>query len=119
MLGDGHGAAGDVNFLEGIFPDHVTGHITGDGHQGDAVHVGIGNPGDQVGRTRAAGGQNHPGFSRGTGVPVRRIASALFIHGENVPNSVAVIVKSIVNIQHRTSRIAENGIDPLLYEDMD
>ena len=41
----------DVGFLEGAFADHRLGHLACNSHQRHRIHVGIGDAGDQVGRS--------------------------------------------------------------------
>ena len=54
-------------------------HLAGDGHHGHAVHVGVGDAGDQVGGARTRGGQADPHLARGAGVAVGRVAGALLV----------------------------------------
>ena len=56
VLGDRHRDAGDVGFLEGVGADQRRGHLAGDRDDGDGVHLGVGDRGDQVGGARTRGG---------------------------------------------------------------
>ena len=56
VLGDAAADLDDGRFLEGVAADHGGAHLTGDGQQGNAVQLGVGDGGDQVGGPRAAGG---------------------------------------------------------------
>ena len=62
MLGDRHRDARDVHLLERISAQQIIGDIAGDGDHRNAVHVRGRDAGDQVGRSRAAGGQADPGL---------------------------------------------------------
>ena len=50
MLGDRPGDLDHRGLLERVRADDVGGHLAGDGHQRDRVHLGIGQSGDQVQR---------------------------------------------------------------------
>ena len=50
-------------------PIRLLGHLPGDRDDRHRVHVGVGDRGDQVGRTRAAGGHAHPDLPGGLRVP--------------------------------------------------
>ena len=112
-LGDGHGDARDVNFLEGVLAHEVFRHVAGDEHHGGRIHVGRGDARGKVGAPRAGGGKAHAHFAGGTGIAVRRVGSALLVRGQDVPDLAAVAVKLIINIQNGAAGVAENGIDAL------
>ena len=116
VLGDGHGDAGDENFLEAVLADIAGAHVAGEGHQGHAVHIGGGDAGDQVGGAGAAGGQHHAGAAGGPGVAVRRVAGALLVGGEHMADLVLALVQFVVEVQHRAARVAEQGIHALLHQ---
>ena len=84
VLDDGQGDAGDVGLLEGVEPDEMAAHLSGDGHHGHAVHVGVGDGGDQVGGAGAGGGQADAHLARGPGVAVGRVARALLVPDQDV-----------------------------------
>lgn len=46
-LGDWHGDAADVSFLEGIGADGVAGDLAGDRDAGNRVHLCVGEPGSR------------------------------------------------------------------------
>ena len=68
VLGEGGHGPGDVHLLEDVPAQQVAGHLAGDGHHGNGVHVGGGDAGDQVGGPRAAGHHAHSHFSAHAGV---------------------------------------------------
>ena len=47
------------------------------------------------------------------------MSRALFMCRQNVMNAVAVFIKCVVDIEDRTARVAENGVNALLYERVD
>ena len=114
VLGDGHGDALDVGLLEAVPAQQVGGNVAGEGHHGDAVHIGGGDAGDQVGGARAAGGQHHAGAAGGAGIAVRRVGRALLVGGQHMGDAVGILVQFIVEVEHCAPRVAEDGIDPLL-----
>lgn len=50
VFGDRCRDAGDVGFLERVGPDEVLGNLTSDRNNRNRIHIGRGNPGDQIGR---------------------------------------------------------------------
>lgn len=64
MLGNGHGNAGGVNFLEGVAAQKAGADIAGNGYHGYTIHIGGSDTGDEIGGAGAAGGQNNAGFPR-------------------------------------------------------
>ena len=82
------------------------------------VHVGRGNARDQIGGTRAAGGQHHAGAAGGPGVAVCCMGGSLLVSGEHMGDAVGVFIQLIVKIQHCTAGIAKNGIHALLTKNL-
>ena len=116
VLGDRHGDAGDIDLLEGVSADEARADVAGDGDHRDGVHISRCDAGDEVGRARAARCEAHADLAGGTGIAVRRMSRALFMCRQNVMNAVAVFIKCVVDIEDRTARVAENGVNALLYE---
>ena len=119
VLGDRHGDAGDIDLLEGVSADEARADVAGDGDHRDGVHISRCDAGDEVGRARAARCEAHADLAGGTGIAVRRMSRALFMCRQNVMNAVAVFIKCVVDIEDRTARVAENGVNALLYERVD
>ena len=93
LLGDRDGDARDIGFLEGVGADHVVGYVGRDGHERDGVHVGVADPGDQVGGAGAAGAEAHADGAlvlwffqggRGAGVAVGHVRGALLVANQDV-----------------------------------
>ena len=116
VLGDGHGDARNVHFLEAVLPDKRSGHVTGDGNHGHAVHVGCGDAGDKVGRAGAAGYQYDASAAGSTGVAIGRMCGALFVGGNDVTDTILVFIQSVVQIQHSAAGIAKQRINALLHQ---
>ena len=116
VLGDGHGDAGNVHFLEAVLSDEGRGHVAGNGDHGHAVHVGGGNAGNKVGRTGAAGYQNNAGAAGSTGVAIGRMSGALFMGGNDMTDTILVFIQCVVQIQHSAAGVAEQRINALLHQ---
>ena len=119
VLGDGHGDALDIGFLEAVPAQKVGGDVAGESHHRHTVHIGGGDAGDQVGGARAAGGQHHAGAAGGTGIAVGRVGRALLVGGQDMGNAVRIFVQFVVQVEHRTPGVAEDGVHPLLTEHLD
>ena len=114
VLGD----ALDVHFLKAVSAQTRCGDVAGKGDQRHRIHVGRGDAGDQIGGTRAAGGQYNAGAPGGAGVTVRRVGSTLLMRREDMVDAVGVLVQLVVKIQHCTAGIPENGIHALLTKNL-
>ena len=60
--------AGDIHLLEDVPAQQAGGHLPGDRHQGDRIHISGGNAGDEVGGAGAGGHDAHAGLSRDPGI---------------------------------------------------
>ena len=110
VLGDRHGDAGDVGFLEGVGADQPTADLTGDGHYRDRVHVGIGQRRDQVGGAWARRRHAHADFAGGVRISTGRMARALLVADQHVSQLLRV-EKRVVDRQHGTAGDAEDDVD--------
>ncbi len=90
VLGHRQRDPGYVRFLEPVGADQVRGHLTGDRHHGDAVHVGVGERGDQVGRAWAARRHADANPAGCLGVPGRRVPGTLLVADQDVPDLLGV-----------------------------
>ena len=52
----------------------------------------------------------------GTRIAIRRVARALFVGGDDVTDPVAVFVQAVINVEHCSARVSENGIRTLLQQ---
>ena len=118
MLGNGHRNALNVSFLEAVLAQTAGDNVARKGHHGDRIHVGRGNAGDQVGSTRAAGGQHHTGAARCAGVAIRCMGRALLVGRQHMGDAISVLIQLIVKVEHRTAGIAKDGIHALLTKDL-
>ena len=114
VLRDGTGDAGDIGFLEGVPPDIGIPYLPCEANQGDRIHIGRGNSGDEIRRARSRGSEHHPHFSRGSGVAVRSMHRPLLVLRQNMGK--LHLVEFIIQRQHRTARIPEDEVDPFLFQ---
>ena len=85
MFGDGHCETGDIDFLKSIPSEQGSPDLTRDGNDRRGVHVSGCQSGDQIGGagTRCGDADSDPAGS--TGISVRRVGGALFMHGQHMP----------------------------------
>ena len=115
-LGDGHGDAGDVHLLEGVFAQGLLGDVAGDEHHRGGVHVGGSDAGGQVGGPGAGGGEAHPHLAGGAGVAVGGVGGPLLVSSQNVVNLVLIVVKLIIEVQDGPAGIPKDGVHLLLQQ---
>ena len=117
MLGDRHRDAADVGLLEGVGADRGGADLAGDGHHRDRVHVGVGERGDQVGRAGTAGGHADADLAGGHGVPLGRVARALLVADQDVPD--LRVEEGVVRRKDRAARDAEDVLRAGVLERLD
>ena len=115
VLCDGHCDPCDIDLLETVLPEERYAHITGDGHDGDGIHVRGGDPGHQVRRPGPAGRQADADFARCPRIPVRRVRRALLMGSEDVADLIPVFIQLVIYIQDSAARIAEYGVHSLFF----
>ena len=110
VLGDRHRDAGDVGFLEGVGADQGTTDLPGDRDDGDRVHLGVGQRGDQVGGAWTRGGHHHTDLAGGVRVTAGRMTGALLVADQHVTQLLRV-EQRVVDGQHRSTWNAEDDVD--------
>ena len=100
-----------IHFLEGIVSDEAPGDLPRNADQGHAVIVGVGDSGDQVGGTGAAGDQADPYLSGGPGIPVRRKDEPLLMAGQDHLN-VILAIECVEQVDGHSSGIGKHGVHP-------
>ena len=110
VLGDRHGHAGDVGFLEGVGADQRPAHLPGDGDHRNGIHLRVGQRGDQVRRTRAGGGHHDPHSAGGMGVTAGGVPGALLVADQHVPN-LGGVEQRVIQRQDRATGDAEDQVD--------
>ena len=107
-----------VGFLKGIGADQIGCNLAGDDDHRNAVHKGIGNTGNGIGRTRAGCYQYDTGLAGRTGIAFRRMGRCLLVADQYMLD-FRMFVKRIINGQDGTARIAENGIHTQVQQGFD
>ena len=106
VLGDRHGDAGDVDFLEGVGAEHLAADLSGDADDGRGIEHGGGDAGHHVGGSGAGGDNGRAYPAAGARIAVGHVGRALLVtHQDVVDRSFA---KSIVGGKNRASGIAED-----------
>ena len=77
VLDKGGHRAGDVYLLENIAAQQVALHLPGNGHDGNGIHIGGGDSGDQVGGARAGGHHADPNLAGDPGIAGSHMAGVL------------------------------------------
>ena len=107
VLGAGPGDADDVHFLEGVVADQGGGHLAGDHHDGDGVHVGRSDAGHRVGGPGAGGHQGHAHLAGGPGIAVRRMDRGLLVAHQDMLD-LRRPGQLVINIQDHPPGVAED-----------
>ena len=76
--------ADGVRLLEGIGSDQRGRDLAGDHHQGNRIHIGVGDAGDGVGRARAAGDEDHAGLPGRSRVALGGVRRASLVPDQDV-----------------------------------
>ncbi len=118
VLGARPGDADGVAFLEGVVADQVRRDLPGDAHQRRRIHQRVGEPGHRVGRARARGDQHAPDLAGRARIALRGMHRALLVAHQDVAKLV-LLEQLVVDRQHRSARIAEDVLDPLIGERLD
>jgi hypothetical protein len=115
MFGGRAGDAGGVGFLEGVVADQMGGDLAGEADDGDAVHQGVDQAGDGVGRTRAAGDEHDADAAGAAGVAFGGVDGGLFVADEDVADGV-LLEDGVVDRQDGAAGVAEDDLDALVLE---
>ena len=110
VLGDRHGDAGDVGFLEGVGADQGAADLPGDRDDGDGVHLRVGQRGDEVGGAGTRGGHHHADLAGGVGVSAGGVPGALLVADQHVAE-LHRVEQRVVDRQHGAAGDAEDDVD--------
>ena len=116
VLRDRQRDARDVQLLEGVRANAAVGDVAGDGDERYRVEVGRGDARHKVRGTGPRGGQNDAAAARRARVAVRRVAGVLLVRGLDVVDLVGHVIEHVVDVDDRTSGIAEDRVNPLVDE---
>ncbi len=104
--------ANRIRLLKGIGADQVRGNLSGDDHQRDRIHEGIGNAGDGIGRARARGDEDDARLAGRAGVAFGGMRRASLVPDEDMADAI-VRKQLVIDGQHCAARIAEHEFDAL------
>ncbi len=90
VLGGWTGDAEGVGFLEGVSTDELGGDLTGDGDDGDGIHHGVNEAGDEVHGSGARGGAAYTDLTRSARVALGGESGILFVPDEDVFDGVVI-----------------------------
>ena len=97
-------------------------HLAGDGQHRDAVELGVGDGGDQVGGPGPAGGHADADLAGGAGVALGGEPAALLVPRQDHADLVAEPGQGLVQRHARPARIGKNRIhavvDQRLHDDI-
>lgn len=86
------------------------GHLTGQNHHRNAVHIGGGDAGDRIGHAWTGCHEGNANISGRPGVAVSCMHGGLFMANQHMLNGV-LLVKSVINVQHCAARVAPDEFD--------
>ena len=112
------GNADRVDFLKRVVADQRRGHLPGEHHQWDGIHVGVGDAGNGVGDAGAGGDQHHAGFAAGAGVTFGGVDGGLFVTDQHMLDMV-LGVQGVIDVQHGAARITEHAFDAFFLQATD
>ena len=112
-LCDRHRDSGDIHFLERILTDQAFTDIAGNKDHRRRIHVSRCDSCCQIGCARSAGRKADSYLTRASRVAIGCMRCALLVGSQNMTDLVTVLIQSIVDIQDRSARIAEDGIHTL------
>ena len=114
VLDEGGHGAGDVHLLEDVTAQQIALYLAGDGHQGDGVHIGGGDAGDEVGRARPGGDHAYAGLARHAGVAGGHVAGVLFRADQSIGD--VRVGQGVHRGADGGSRIAEHVVHMLPFQ---
>ena len=104
-----------VGLLESSLANHRLRHLAGDGDERDRVHERVGDAGDEVGGTGAAGGHADAGLAGGAGVALSRERAALLVAGQDGADLLGPSQR-LMKLHARAAGVGEDRVDALALE---
>ena len=106
IFGDTSCDSHNINFLECIVSDKMTGNLTCEANQRYTVIVGGGKSCNKVGGTRAAGYKAYADFAGGSGIGIGFVNEGLFVTWED-DFYIVLFVEFIADVDGTGTRITE------------
>ena len=107
-----------VAFLKSVQTDCVRGHLAGEHHHGDRIHVGGRNARHRIGDARTTRDQANADLARGPRVRVGSMNRCLFVAHQNVLDLI-LRVQRVVDVKDRAAGIPKDVLDPFFLEAAD
>src|SRR5580704_145673 len=98
-----------IGLLEGVAADELRGDLAGDSDDGDGIHHGVNESGDEVGGARAGRGAADAHLAGGTRVAFGGETGILFVAHEDVAD--VAVEEGVVEGEGDAARIAEEAVD--------
>lgn len=117
MLCERFGGAGDVGLLKHVPAQQIAADLAGDDHQGDGVHVGGGNTGEQIGGAGAGGGHTDADPARNPGISGRCMGRILLGAHQHMVEGTAG--EGVVKRANRRAGISKQCVDSLQLQALD
>ena len=117
VFGYGAKEVDKFKMLVALFVHARGGYLARDGNHGRLIHVGIRNPGDQVGSPRAQGSQRYACFSGQTPVDIGHEGSPLFMTRRDETN--LAVEQDLHHIDVFLARYAEDAFDAFIFQTSD
>ena len=115
VLGDRHGDAGDVGFLERIGADEICLDLARDGDNRHRVHHGVGNGRDQVRRARSRSRKADADFAGGERIAFGHMARTLLVAHQNMLD-VRELVERVIQRDDGPAGITKDRINAFALE---
>jgi hypothetical protein len=119
VFGDAAANLDDGGFLEGVGADYLCLHLPGDGHQGHAVQLRVGDGRHQVRRSRAARRHADARLAGGAGVSLGGESATLLVPRQDGADLPLEAGESLVQRHARPARIGEQHLDAMIDQRLD
>ena len=107
-LGQRESDAENICLLKRIGSDERAPDLPGDADQGNGIHLGISNAGDEIGRAGTAGGHSHADFPGNTRIAFGGEHGALLVAREDVAHAAAF--EGVVQRHDRAAGVAKDQV---------
>jgi len=118
VLHDGAGDTDHIGLLEGIIADLVLGHLAGNHHQRNRIHISGGNAGNGIGSAGTGRHQHRTDFTGDAGIGIRSMDCRLLMAHQNMIDFV-LPENGIVDVQCGTTRVAPEMLDACIVQGTD
>jgi hypothetical protein len=110
MLGQRPARLDDRRFLKGVGAEDGGADLAGDSDDRAGVHLGVGEAGDEVGGSRAAGGEADADLAGAARIALGCETAALLVPWQDGAQTVADASESLVNRHAGAARIGEYDV---------